>query len=275
MFDSSENCQPLNNENNYKEIEDIIDARKKLGHYNVGKQLTKPIINYRHAYSSSSSSAVEVIETSDSKLTRRDDTMIINEGDCNNHRNAMLMIRSDSELSLVSMKGGDGCFRRHPSNWNMLHDIAIPGDGSHLAESPSMVNLATFVRGPQNVPCEGDEYLLVPLSCWDPYQNTTTTANDTDNDYCSNIILADGGAISVVKQLDRDNITVVDNNIKSQDDDINELSRISSTAVGGIAVIKHGRRMNFAGRISKFIRKHWRKTKTLPEEITKDETMTF
>ncbi|KAJ8933653.1 hypothetical protein NQ318_019298 [Aromia moschata] len=75
------------------------------------------------------------------------------------------MKQTDSEITVVRVKCRKRPAKGRQSKWDM-NDIAIPGDGCHLSDSPSMVNLVTLVG--YSVPCEGEEY-LVPLSSWEPY----------------------------------------------------------------------------------------------------------
>lgn len=136
-------------EENFKDIEDIIDSRKLLGQYNV-----QPTVHGRYAYSQPSHLS--------ENMDRYEDALMLNEGDCINSSNIK---KTDSEITLVRVKISESTLKRRRSKWDM-HDIAIPGDGSHLAESPSLVNLVTLVG--DIIPCEGEEY-LVPISSWDPY----------------------------------------------------------------------------------------------------------
>ncbi|KAJ8918233.1 hypothetical protein NQ315_014103 [Exocentrus adspersus] len=151
--------QNQNNEN-FRQIEDIIDARKLLGQYNVHKQSTG--VNFRYIYSSPTGTA--------SKSVPVDDTTVTNDLDVNTN-----LKQTDSEITVVRVRYCDDInIKSRRNKWDM-HDIAIPGDGSHLGESPSLVNLATLVG--HNVPCEGEEY-LVPLSSWDPYLKAEDLRSD-------------------------------------------------------------------------------------------------
>ncbi|XP_023023509.2 uncharacterized protein isoform X2 [Leptinotarsa decemlineata] len=210
---------------NYKQIEDIIDSRKSLGQYNVNKQNNG--INYRYAYSNSSS-------TSDSnRYIRFEENVVLNEGDSLNNSNIK---QTDSEITVMRVKCNDSSFKRRKSKWDM-HDIAIPGDGSHLGESPSLVNLVTLVG--DSIPFEGEEY-LVPLSSWDPYVKSEDFS--TDVKYCSDSKL---------------------NEAEFSSKKIN--SRSEQCQLKGNESDLIQRRGSWAGRISKFIRKHCTKTRTLPD----------
>ncbi|XP_064212952.1 uncharacterized protein LOC135266341 [Tribolium castaneum] len=185
----------LNSFENYKQIDDIIDARKK------------------YAYSSAAT-------TSDKFIRFEEPNMLISEGD---YFSPSDIKPTDSEITIVRVRCDGLSFKRRPSKWDM-HDIAIPGDGSHLGESPSMVNLATLVQ-------QNDEY-LVPLSSWDPYYN---------------------------KQEEPHENTA---SIKTETLSENTLSLESKTS--------NSRRPSLAGRISKFLRRHCKKSKTLPETYSLD-----
>jgi hypothetical protein len=202
----------------YKQIDDIIDARKKLGQYNVCKQPTP--INYRYAYSSAAT-------TSDKFIRFDDATMLANEGD---FLNSSDIKSTDSEITIVRVRCDGLAYKRRPSKWDM-HDIAIPGDGSHLGESPSMVNLATLVQ-------QNDEY-LVPLSSWDPYCKTDDAGES---------------AYACLNKIEK--VSDEDCSTTSQFSEENSLSSKNST---------NSRRPSLAGRISKFLRRHCKKSKTLPE----------
>ncbi|KAH0815982.1 hypothetical protein GEV33_006811 [Tenebrio molitor] len=210
----------------YKQIDDIIDARKKLGQYNVCKQPTP--INYRYAYSSAAT-------TSDKFIRFDDATMLANEGD---FLNSSDIKSTDSEITIVRVRCDGLAYKRRPSKWDM-HDIAIPGDGSHLGESPSMVNLATLVQ-------QNDEY-LVPLSSWDPYCKTDDAGES---------------AYACLNKIEK--VSDEDCSTTSQFSEENSLSSKNST---------NSRRPSLAGRISKFLRRHCKKSKTLPEPM--DERRVF
>lgn len=194
----------------YKQIDDIIDDRKKLGQYNIGKQPNA--INYRYHYSTSD----KFIRFDDDAATP---SMYPNEGDFLSSSDVK---NTDSEITLVRVRCDGPTYKRRPSTWSM-NDIAVPGDGSHLAESPSLVNLATLVQ-------QNDEY-LVPLSSWDPY--------------CSDNV----DAISnVTSKVSEGNTTISSRNSASS-------SR---------------RRQSISERISNFLRRHCKKSKTLPEPAPKE-----
>lgn len=217
---------------NFRQIEDIIDARKLLGHYNVYKQSNG--INFRHIYSSSTGSPTN-------KNANVEDTVALNERDA-----TINLKQTDSEITIVRVRC-DGINRKNRQNkWDM-HDIAIPGDGSHLGESPSLVNLATLVG--HNIPCEGEEY-LVPLSSWDPFLKSEELHPDLK---CCSESNFDGATCSSSVKTDNKNPTK--SNINEQEENFvnNEIDLVF-------------RRRSWAGKISKFIRKHCKKSKTLPDQ---------
>lgn len=198
---------------NFKQIEDIIDSRKLLGFYNVAKH--KGEIKFKRKET-----------TPYSRCFRLEESMLANEGDSLNNSTIK---QTDSEITVVRVKCQDIPSKRNRSNkWDM-HDIAIPGDGSHLAESPSLVNLVTLVGDSR--PFEGEEY-LVPLSSWEPIYKTEEKSTEMRCSSDSKVI--------------KTNICTENfgNDLKNEKSDV-----ICS-------------RRKWAGRISKFIRKHCTKTKT-------------
>ncbi|CAH0556853.1 unnamed protein product [Brassicogethes aeneus] len=220
------------NEINYKDIEDIIDARKELGQYNVNKQPNS--INYRYVYSTSSGG--------NDRFVRFNDMITVNEGDAP----TTSIKHTDSEITVVRIRQDNNSMKKphlHVSKWDM-HDVAIPGDGSHLGESPSMVNLATLVA--QNLHSETDEY-LVPLSSWDPCLKSEEKKNTEETKF--KYLPED---VSWEDQLDLKE----EGNIKESNSEP-EIKSFTSVMA---------RRPSLAGRISKFIRKHCKKPKTLNDE---------
>lgn len=204
----------------YKQIDDIIDDQKKLGQYNVSKQSNA--INYRYPYSSAA--------TTDKFIRFDDVAMHPNEGDFISSSD---LKSTDSEITIVRVRCDGLTCKRRPSKWTM-NDIAVPGDGSHLGESPSLVNLATLVQ-------QNDEY-LVPLSSWDPYYGENT------NDQAKNSQISDEDAVSAI----------------SQDAEENTVSVGSQNST-------KSRRQSIAGRISNFLRRHCKKSKTLPDPETENK----
>lgn len=149
-------------------IEDIIDARKNLGQYDVCTQVTNTC---RYAYSAPSATI------NDLRIERNPCNMWMSDGELNNHAfdaNTLNIGTTDSEITVVRVKREGLQFKSCRNNWDM-HDEAIPGDGTHLGESPSLVNLVTLVAGQSETVLHSstnqrDEY-LVPLSSWDPSDN--------------------------------------------------------------------------------------------------------
>lgn len=216
---------------NFRQIEDIIDARKLLGQYNVYKQSIG--INFRYIYSSSAGSPTN-------KNTNVEDTVVLNERDTN-----MNLKQTDSEITIVRVRCDGINLKTRHNKWDM-HDIAVPGDGSHLGESPSLVNLATLVG--HNIPCEGEEY-LVPLSSWDPFLKSEDIHTDLK---CYSESNFDSATCSS---------SVKTENKNSTEDNINEQE--GNLGIDEIDLV-FGRR-SWAGKISKFIRKHCKKSKTPPD----------
>lgn len=217
---------------NFRQIEDIIDARKLLGQYNVCKQSNG--VNFRHIYSSSTG-------TAPSKNVNFEDTAILNERDTPTN-----LKQTDSEITVVRVRCDDINPKIRQNKWDM-HDIAIPGDGSHLGESPSLVNLATLVG--HNVPCEGEEY-LVPLSSWDPFLKLEEIHPDLK---CCSDSNFDNATCSSNVQPENKNL---------EENDINE----QEINLGSDGINLVFRRRSWAGKFSKFIRKHCKKSKTLTHQ---------
>lgn len=149
-------------------IEDIIDSRKQSGQYDVCTQVTNTC---RYAYSAPSATI------NDLRIERNPANMWMSDGELTSHpfdANTLNIGATDSEITVVRVKREGLQFKSCTNNWD-LHDEAIPGDGTHLGESPSLVNLVTLVAGQSetelhSVINERDEY-LVPLSSWDPSDN--------------------------------------------------------------------------------------------------------
>lgn len=146
-----------------KQIEDVINARKKAGQYDVCLQSNT--IACRHTFSAPSAGI------SGNKSVYLDDTVWMSDGDLNNYpfnKETFNIGPTDSEITVVRVKREGLQFKLTMSqnNWD-LHDEAIPGDGTHLGESPSLVNLVTLVGQSTTSTSERNEY-LVPLSSWDP-----------------------------------------------------------------------------------------------------------
>lgn len=222
------------NEVIYKHIEDIIDARKRLGHYNVDKQSN--LINYRYVYSTSIGA--------NERFVRFNDSTVLNEADSSN---GSTIKHTDSEITVVRIRR-DNSMKKNQidfEKWDM-EDVAIPGDGTHLGESPSLVNLATLVG--QNIYNEGDEY-LVPLSSWDPQIKMEKSASRQK-------YLVDSSVSDDTDSKEDDRESVAENKgIEDRPSTEHDLN------LSGIIT----RRSSLAGRISKFIRRRL-KQKSLSEE---------
>lgn len=89
------------------------------------------------------------------------------EGDVNN--DTINVGTTDSEITVLRIKMESNHLKSSENNWNV--NDSIPGDGSHLGNSASLVNLATYMSHNKSLKSESscgekDEY-LVPLSSWD------------------------------------------------------------------------------------------------------------
>ncbi|KAI4466473.1 phosphatidylinositol-glycan biosynthesis class w protein [Holotrichia oblita] len=226
-----------------KQIEDIIDARKRNGEYNFlfnRHKCSNSQSTYRYAYSTPRGYLED-------KLMVPDESAMWNiEGDLNSDRdgNVISIGPTDSEITVVRVKRESSQLKESENNWDM-HDKAIPGDGTHLGESPSLVNLVTLVHSSKeslitsNTSGENVEY-MVPLSSWDPLDETLEILQQVDSDTSKSF------SVESVPS-DQDGITgvVVE---ESQD----------------VEVIKPPVKVNqsnLAGRLSVFLRKCFRKHK--------------
>lgn len=167
-------------------IEDVIEA-KKVEKCNVYIQVTN---NCRYAYSAPSAAINETC------LERNACNMWMSDGELHNFfdDNALSVGSTDSEITVVRVKREGLRFKSGRNNWD-LNDDMIPGDGTHLGESPSMVNLVTLVAGQSDTSLvnERSEY-LVPLSSWDPIDNPRRTmGNEVDDCVVKNITLNASG----------------------------------------------------------------------------------
>ncbi|KAF2882397.1 hypothetical protein ILUMI_23767 [Ignelater luminosus] len=167
-----------------KHIEDVIDARKKIGQYDVYRLPTVPVISQNSLYRSAYSTPATGINEEGRQTFLEDGAMWVNEGDlcnCPGEPGIINIGPTDSEITVVRVKREGLQYKSDENKWN-LNDDAVPGDGTHLGESPSLVNLVTLVGQPlqtfgnsstinsnnnNNKISEYNEY-LVPLSSWDP-----------------------------------------------------------------------------------------------------------
>ncbi|KAK9686788.1 hypothetical protein QE152_g36949 [Popillia japonica] len=229
-----------------KQIEDIIDARKRNGEYNF-------LFN-RHKYSNSQSTCRYAYSTPrgylEDKLMVPDESAMWNiEGDLNGDRdgNVISVGPTDSEITIVRVKRKSSQLKESENNWDM-HDKAIPGDGTHLGESPSLVNLVTLVHSPKeslitsNTSGENVEY-MVPLSSWDPLDETPEILqvdSDTSKSFSVESVQSD--------QQDRIGGSAVETD--RQDEDVE--------VIKSPVKVNHS---NLAGRLSGFLRKCFKKHK--------------
>lgn len=231
------NFQAINT--NFKQIEDVIDARKRLGQYNVYKHGN--VLNIKRGFCSTFQNPTDVNRT----VVKFDETSLVSTPGNIRH--------TDSEITIVRIKCRESSSARknHKLNnkWNMMNDIAIPGDGTHLAESPSMVNLATLVS--QNLQCEGDDEYLVPLSSWDPLVKTEMQ-------------LMDCRSLSEPKLNEKYSLS----SSSTEPNLAWKLENSNSATQTEVELEEHvSRRQSWAGKFSKFWRNHWRKS-TKPQDHT-------
>lgn len=191
---------------NFTQIEDVIDARKKLGHYNVHQH---PIARNNRCFHPMSTIPDRNLE-----------------------------IRfTESEITVLRVSALFG------SKLIAERDMTVPGDGTHLGENPSMVNLATLVS--RSIQSEGEEEYLVPLSSWDSF-------------------LKDNQAQTKISKKCW---------IRSSKTDPNIAVRLDS--LGGTQnepdVEEERRRPSWAGKFSNFCRRHWRQSHSVAEAETPDE----
>ncbi|XP_071052701.1 uncharacterized protein [Onthophagus taurus] len=220
-----------------KYIEDIIDARKKNGEYNIHSNLSKgPNAQgtARYAYSTPRGML-------DERNFIPDETRLNIEGDITDRDNNYISIGpTDSEITVVRVKRESSQLKAFENNWDM-HDKAIPGDGRHLGESPSLVNLVTLVKSSKQClhPTKSKEQVeyLVPLSSWEPNQR-----NESVDLSLSSKISSSDESVQSGRQL------------------------IGGVDKEGIYIVPvKRRRLNFAGKLSIFFRRYLKKPKR-PQE---------
>lgn len=230
---------------NFKQIEDIIDARKRLGQYNVYKH-TNPL-NLRSVYSNFQNPQ-EINRT----VVKFDEASLVSTDKEAQGVEVENVRHTDSEITIVRMKRTGAVFKRKLNKWNM-NDIAIPGDGTHLGESPSMVNLVTLVA--QNFQCEGDDEYLVPLSSWDPFTRNEDFQLDLIKSFSDSKLYE---KISVRASYTDPNIPCrqenLDNIVQTDDDADSQTSQ-----------------WNWAGKVSNYLRRHCRKSTPLGDPETTEE----
>ncbi|KAK4878910.1 hypothetical protein RN001_007056 [Aquatica leii] len=154
-----------------KQIEDVIDARKKSGQYNI--YANNLIFQNRRPISAPTN-----LISKESLHSLANDMSIIND-DLYNFPLERIG-PTDSEVTVVRVKQKGMQFRNDENKWN-LNDDAVPGDGTHLGESPSLVNLVTLVDRSIHCGRENDECseYLIPLSSWEPIDNPYTCINQS------------------------------------------------------------------------------------------------
>lgn len=245
-------------------IEDVIEVRKRNGDYDVRTYINNTV-SCRYAYSAPLASIgrwhfdITNICKSERELNKHlFDTNCFNIGP------------TDSEVTVVRVKREGLQFKQCQNNWNM-HDDAIPGDGTHLGDSPSLVNLVTLVAGYSEQSliassvCETNEY-LVPLSSWDPcdnphqFQDIQSTI-EADSPTVKPILHQDYTPCNYSQQ------SKLNVNIESKITADGTAVQNSKESKTELQVIKHPNKQtgpvsNLAGRISKFLRNRVFRKKT-------------
>ncbi|KAF5269293.1 hypothetical protein FQR65_LT02594 [Abscondita terminalis] len=138
--------------NSDKQIEDAIDS----GHYNLFANILqnqKPL------------SAPINLKNQQSLHSLDDDLSIVKDRDLFTCDPLDRIEPTDSEVTVVRVKQKSLQFKNTENKWN-LNDKSIPGDGTHLPESPSLVNLVTFVDE-RSVPSDECQEYFIPLSSWE------------------------------------------------------------------------------------------------------------
>lgn len=216
-----------------KTIEDIIDYRRNESQYDINSaEITN---SCRYAYSAPSATI------NDLRIERipPHSNLWISDYELNNQSLDIDVGPTDSEITVVRIKREGLQFKAERSNWDM-HDEAIPGDGTHLGESPSLVNLVTLVpRQSDNSTIRVRDEYLVPLSSWDP--------SDNPHEFQDIQSTMEANCTLLKTRISRKAVS---------DQECNSKKRI----------IKPHKSDSFARRIIKFFRSRLGKSKTLPSE---------
>lgn len=224
-------------------IEDIVDDRKEKGQYNISftNDGKAPC---RYAYSAP-------VRLAEDKSTCLDVCSWNIEGEMTDGRDSTVnnIGPTDSEITVLRVKMDNSYMKTAPeNNWNMK-DEAIPGDGTHLGESPSLVNLATLVvhskdcyEEAANCTFEGREY-LVPLSSWDP---TDKRQNSNDVELQSDTVQFE----TLLNENEDSSITILTQPIENNDEEKScDFDQVKSQQ-------KIGVRHSLSNKFTNFIRKH-------------------
>lgn len=243
-----------------KQIEDVIDARKKAGEYDI-ISLQPNINTCRYAYSAPATGII------DYENVHHDDTVWMSSGEMNNNyffnRDTFNNIGpTDSEITVVRVKREGLQFKISQNNWDM-HDEAIPGDGTHLGESPSLVNLVTLVRQSASTSTVDRSEYLVPLSSWDPCDKPRELASIESR------LEADCSAIHHINGPHNSEFILENNSVTSILDKLRSI-KISGKDKTDFQIIKAPiqsttNSKSLAGRILTFARKYFKK-KTMAED---------
>ncbi|ERL87987.1 hypothetical protein D910_05375 [Dendroctonus ponderosae] len=227
MLDSDTYHRSAPEAGRFKQIEDVIDARKELGQYNVHRH-PNPLKNRCFCHPLEIHGGVSNISDKDIVVRSTESEITI------------LRVSALSPLKL--------------NKWDGISDMAAPGDGTHLGENPSMVNLATLVT--QNIQSEGEEEYLVPLSSWDsflkddPAQGLKRSSESKIGEKCW---------------------------LRSWKTDPTIVVRLESSgsAQNKTPVEAERRRPSWAGKFSKFWRRHWQRSSSFrdpkPPEAKPDD----
>lgn len=135
-----------------RNIEDIIDSRKRNGQFDLYLPPSQKVLSCRSASS-------EPIKTGILENCRQglEDAIWISD----QSESSLSVFPTDSEVTVVRVK-------RHKTlrdNQCRLNEEDLPGDGVHLIETASMINLVTLVGKSSRFDAL-HEY-LVPLSSWE------------------------------------------------------------------------------------------------------------
>ena len=147
----------MNEAEKNKYIEKIIDKKKRNGEiiacYNVRRSVSYAP-NHTHFTSETHSEDTAATQGVSAVWSHKDD--LDSNGDETD--------QTESEVTVVK------CKKLKLETGNLE-----PGDGTHMSDNPSLVNLVTLVNPSENSATNGDcrehEEYFVPLSSWDPPEN--------------------------------------------------------------------------------------------------------
>lgn len=159
----------------HREIESIIDDAKASGLYSLSNL---NIENWDESCQRTTDDTPIEIESHENLLFYQPEKIIATKLSLSENTEEIsvtkqTLVRSDSEVTVIRVKRNKGT--KPINKWEGIHDKAVPGDGTHLGDSPSLVNLVTYVSSTSNIKKEAGEY-LVPISSWDPAQEVELQA---------------------------------------------------------------------------------------------------